>query len=121
MRREFSKQVRRAAYARAAGRCEGWTAQGIVCEARLTVGKFQYDHIIPDADGGEPILENCAVICVSCHKYKTSNWDIPAIAKTKRIRDRHIGITTKRKQIASRGFQKSEPQRTATRPIARRS
>jgi 5-methylcytosine-specific restriction protein A len=91
-RREFSKQVKRDAFLRANGRCEGWTPQGIICEAKLTLGKFHYDHVIPDAHGGEPVLSNCAVICVACHKYKTSKKDIPAIAKTKRIQDRQKGI-----------------------------
>jgi 5-methylcytosine-specific restriction endonuclease McrA len=120
MRREFGKQVRRDAFARANGRCEGWTAQGIQCEAKLTVGKFHYDHIIPDAHGGEPNLANCAVICTSCHKYKTTQHDVPAIAKTKRIADRHIGIKSTRKKLVSRGFAKAEPQRSASRPLEKK-
>lgn len=51
-RREFSKRVMRDAFLRAGGRCEG---DG--CGARLTPGKFAYDHIIPDALGGEPTPE----------------------------------------------------------------
>lgn len=85
MRREFSKSVKRDAFLRANGNCE-------LCGARLTVGKFAYDHRIPDALGGEPTLENCQVACSVCHGEKTSSRDIPAIAKTKRIRDHNIGI-----------------------------
>lgn len=86
-RREFSKIVRRDAFARAEGKCEvPW------CCAKLTIGKFHYDHVIPDALGGEPILENCAVICVACHKDKTRRHDVRLIAKTKRIQDRQKGI-----------------------------
>jgi 5-methylcytosine-specific restriction protein A len=92
MRREFSKQVRRDAFARANGKCEGWLPNGTLCEAKLTIGKYHYDHVIPDAHGGEPTLENCAVICLPCHKFKTAKKDVPAIAKTKRIQDRHKGI-----------------------------
>lgn len=121
MRREFPKQVKRDAFARASGRCEGWLPNGTICDAKLTVGKFHYDHVIPDAHGGEPVLANCAVICTTCHKYKTTKLDVPAIAKTKRISDEHSGIRTARTKIQSRGFQKAPAQRTASRPIERRS
>jgi 5-methylcytosine-specific restriction protein A len=84
-RREFSRQTKRDAFLRANGSCE-------VCGARLSIGKFDYDHIIPDALGGEPTLENCSVSCKPCHSAKTGKQDIPAIAKTKRIRDRERGI-----------------------------
>ncbi len=87
MRREFSKRVMRDAFLRAGGRCE---VDG--CGARLTAGKFAYDHIIPDALGGEPTLDNCQVACLPCHKEKTGKADIPRIAKTKRISDREKGI-----------------------------
>jgi 5-methylcytosine-specific restriction enzyme A len=99
MRREFSKQVRRDAFLRANGCCEG---DG--CGARLTIGKYAYDHRIPDGLGGEPTLENCQVLCASCHKIKTGQRDVPAIAKTKRIRDREIGIKKSRSIRAWRRF-----------------
>lgn len=57
-RQEFSKPVRRAARLRADGRCEG-----AGCGCTLTVGKFQYDHVIPDWMGGEPVLSNCQLLC----------------------------------------------------------
>ena len=87
MRREFSKQIKRDAFMRAGGRCEGHG-----CGARLTPGKFAYDHDIPDALGGEPALANCVVLCRACHAEKTGKRDIPRIAKTKRISDREKGI-----------------------------
>jgi len=87
MRREFSKQVRRDAFLRAAGKCEGMD-----CGARLHIGKFHYDHEIPDGLGGEPTLENCKVLCTACHKVKTTTKDVPSIAKAKRISDRQNGI-----------------------------
>lgn len=120
MRREFSKQVRRDAFLRANGCCEGWLPNGTICGAKLTIGKYHYDHVIPDAHGGEPVLSNCAVICIACHKYKTAKHDVPAIAKTKRIQDRHIGIR-KPSQLQSRGFGKRPAQRSASRPIVRHS
>jgi 5-methylcytosine-specific restriction endonuclease McrA len=86
-RREFSKQTKRDAFLRANGKCEGEN-----CGARLTLGKFHYDHVIPDGLGGEPSLDNCAVLCMACHSEKTRKRDVPAIAKAKRIEDRQRGI-----------------------------
>lgn len=85
MRCEFSKAVKAAAAMRAAGNCEQ-------CTRKLMTGDYHFDHDIPDALGGEPTLENCRVLCRSCHKVKTSMEDVPRIAKSKRVRRRHIGI-----------------------------
>ena len=82
-RQEFSTKVRALAFERAGGHCEG-------CTARLTVGKFHYDHVIPDALGGEPILTNCAVLCTNCHGEKTAKGDVPRIAKAVRTSRKHI-------------------------------
>lgn len=85
MRREFPDKVKAAAFVRADGSCEG-------CGARLSVGKFHYDHTIPADLGGEPILDNCAVLCIVCHKAKTKTLDLPRITKGRRIRKREMGI-----------------------------
>lgn len=103
MRREFSKQVRRDAFMRANGQCEG-KPYGERCCVRLTLGKYHYDHDIPDALGGEPVLENCVVLCIACHKDKTATKDVPAIAKTKRIQDRQKGIKRPRTMTRWRKF-----------------
>lgn len=122
MRREFSKRVRRDAFARAKGQCEGAPfAYDGRCDVKLTIGKYHYDHDIPDGLGGEPTLENCVVLCIACHKDKTTKKDVPAIAKAKRISDRHIGIKSPRQKIQSAGFRKAPAQRTASKPIERRS
>lgn len=83
-RREFPKKVQRDAFVRAAGNCEG-------CGARLTLGKFAYDHVNPDGLTGEPTLENCQVLCDPCHKAKTRK-DVADIARAKRREDAHRGI-----------------------------
>jgi 5-methylcytosine-specific restriction endonuclease McrA len=57
---------------------------------RLTA-KFHYDHIVPDGLGGEPVLENCAVLCWPCHADKTAAQDVPQIAKAKRQHVKAIG------------------------------
>jgi hypothetical protein len=99
MRREFSKAVKRDAFLRANGKCDGEQ-----CGARLTVGKFHYDHDIADGLGGEPTLENCKVLCHACHSVKTRTHDVPAIAKTKRISDRAKGIKRPRTMTRWRRF-----------------
>lgn len=60
-----------AAFERCRGRCED-------CGARLVPGKFEYDHVNPDGLGGEPVLDNCAVRCSTCHALKTATRDAPA-------------------------------------------
>lgn len=85
-RREFDNKTRALAFKRAGGNCEK-------CTARLSVGKFRYDHILPDFLGGEPTLENCQVICAACDEVKTYTQDIPRIAKTKRQHAKHIGAS----------------------------
>ncbi len=95
-RREFSAKVKVAAFQRANGHCEK-------CTAHLMPGRFAYDHVLPDALGGEPVLENCAVLCSACHGSKTASGDVPRIAKMKRQRAGHIGArTTSRPMPGSR-------------------
>ena len=88
-RREFPIQVKRKAARRAAGRCE-------LCTAPLSYGAYHYDHILPDALGGEPVLSNCMVLCLTCHRHKTGRKDAPKIAKSRRITDRALGIKPRR-------------------------
>lgn len=84
-RREFPAKIMNDAFQRAGGRCQK-------CTAKLFVGKFHYDHVIPDAMGGEPTLENCEVLCTACHGIKTFTRDVPVIAKAKRQAAKHRGI-----------------------------
>ncbi len=53
--------MKRAAFQRAAGRCEYCGLSQIGQEAR-----FHVDHIHPIANGGVTTLENLAIACVSC-------------------------------------------------------
>lgn len=89
MRQEFPEKVKIAAFERAKGRCERCTA--------LLAGsnRPQYDHSTPDAVDGPPTLENCVVLCRNCHGRKTSEKDVPEIAKTKRIRAKHMNAKGK--------------------------
>ena len=95
-RREFSKAVKLAAWNRACGSCES-------CSARLFPGRFEYDHDKEDTFGGEPTLENCKVLCSSCHRAKTGG-NAAKIAKSNRIRNKFIGIRKKKRTIPGRRF-----------------
>lgn len=86
MRSEFTKAVRLAAFERANGHCENPK-----CGARLYVGKYEYHHDRECAFSGNSGLDNCVVLCVGCHRAITSR-QATVIAKTSRIRNRHIGI-----------------------------
>jgi len=82
MRREFPAKIRMAAYDRAEGNCEH-------CGIHIR-HSAHYDHRIPDALGGEPTIENCQLLCKACHALKTCAEDVPTIAKSKRVRQKHI-------------------------------
>lgn len=88
MRREFPSKVKLAAFERAKGHCEK-------CGAKI-IGAAQVDHVIPDALGGEPTLDNAECLCKTCHAFKTGKHDVPRIAKTKRQRAKHIGAVKTR-------------------------
>jgi 5-methylcytosine-specific restriction endonuclease McrA len=71
-----------------------------LCGARIDPVRDKWDaeHVIPHAFGGtvlKPAHEKC-------HRQKTSNDDVPAIAKSKRVSDRHFGIKR------PKGFRKTE-------------
>ncbi|HWL04527.1 MAG TPA: HNH endonuclease signature motif containing protein [Xanthobacteraceae bacterium] len=92
-RREFSSPVKRAALERSGGTCECYRIPGRPgCGALLGPGNTFYEHIIPDQLGGEPSLDNCAALTKTCWRLKTDTYDLPVIAKSKRVRDRHRGI-----------------------------
>jgi 5-methylcytosine-specific restriction protein A len=85
MRHEFSAKVKAQAALRANGHCEG-------CTRKLLAGDYHYDHNTPDAMGGDATLENCKVLCRSCHSIKTTKTDVPQIAKAKRRERKRFGI-----------------------------
>jgi 5-methylcytosine-specific restriction endonuclease McrA len=71
-RQEFSAAVKREAAARSGGLCESHripAKYGLVSGCGSAARDF--DHIQPDAEGGEPTLDNCAHICKPCHSLKT--------------------------------------------------
>lgn len=116
-RREFSRDVRAGAFkrcmdGRGTPRCEG-------CYAALKAGSFAFDHIRADGLLGEPTLANCQVLCTDCHSAKTREHDVPAIARSKAREASHLGI--KRPKMRGAGFRRAPPQRSASRPLIRKS
>lgn len=83
-RHEFPRKVKVAAFEQSGGLCDK-------CTAELFPGNIEYDHRVPVAMGGESTLENCEVLCKSCHKAKSAGADIPNIARAKRREAKHIG------------------------------
>ena len=55
------------------------------------VKAWDIDHIIPLALGGTNEAKNLQILCKPCHNSKTYQVDIPSIAKTKRLKARHLG------------------------------
>lgn len=98
-RREFPRAVKVAVIRRA------MRESVIYCEACGGIAKrFQIDHVIADAHGGEPVLSNAELICEACWAVKNPA-DTRTAAKIKRQEAGHLGA---RKHVArplhSRGF-----------------
>jgi 5-methylcytosine-specific restriction endonuclease McrA len=117
-RREFTKQTRRDALKRSGMLCEAVGAMygltdGQRCNAPLSHG-IEYDHIVLDANSKDNSLENCACVCIPCHRWKTAKHDTPMAAKTVRMQDKARSIRTAPvKKLSGPGFPKSE--KAATR------
>jgi 5-methylcytosine-specific restriction enzyme A len=63
-----------------------------LCFRKIFPGEvWEVSHPIPLAAGGTDTRENRRPAHKKCHARQTAELDIPLIAKTKRIRARHIG------------------------------
>ncbi|MBJ6986898.1 HNH endonuclease [Devosia sp. MC521] len=124
-RYEFSKGTKREARHRSRDLCEAvgevyGLPPGQRCNAPLSAG-VEYDHYpAPATDKGSDTLENCVATCKTCHRFKTSSFDVPMQAKAKRVSDKHLGIRPHSKW-ASRPLGSGNNQRSATRPLIRKS
>lgn len=104
-RKEFTKKTKREAYERSSGLCE---ATGRLyglgtskrCKADLTKG-VEYDHVLRASDGGDNDLSNCLAVCIPCHTHKTTKFDTPQAAKTKRISDKSKGVSKPKSKLSS--------------------
>jgi 5-methylcytosine-specific restriction enzyme A len=79
------------------GRCH-------ICNGKISVGEaWDVEHPIPLANGGSDDEANWRPAHVKCHKRKTAE-DAGKIAKTKRVRARHMGIRRERTMRGWRRF-----------------
>lgn len=114
MRHEFSKPTKRTAYARSEGLCEAvgevyGLEAGQRCNAPLSKG-WEADHYpLPATDRDSDGLENCVACCKTCHRFKTSNYDVPMQAKNKRVSDKFRGVVRPKGKIRSAGFHRPAP------------
>jgi len=101
-RREFPKSVKVNVIKRA-------TRDGVTyCEKCGALAKrFQIDHVIADAHGGKPVIENAELICEACYSVKNPK-DTTIAAKIKRQEARHIGAHRPKAKLKSAGFPKKE-------------
>lgn len=106
VRVEFSAAVRKQAWARCGGKCEG-------CGRALERGRYTYDHTIPARRGGPSALANCRILCKgtpdSCDNRKTYAEDLPGIAAIKRYGKNRLPLDIDRPErkpskIKSPGF-----------------
>lgn len=88
MRQEFSTKVKVAAFERAAGSCQR-------CSAKLFPGNVEYHHDIPAYFDGPNTLENCVCLCRTCHRALQTPKDQKVIAKSRRVRAKHVGAKRK--------------------------
>jgi len=101
-------------YERDGGRCQQ-------CARKVGAGAepFAFDHIVALINGGKHAESNLQLLCQHCHKAKTGE-DVAIKSKTAKVRAKHLGIHKPKSRLQSRGFDKAEPQRSATRPIRRK-
>ena len=114
-RREFPRAVKVVIIKRA------MRENGVIyCErCGLPTRKFQIDHVIADALGGQPVIENAELICDICYSVKNPK-DASLAAKVKRQEAAHLSASMLKQKIKSRGFpqkDKREP-KTALPPLA---
>jgi len=82
-------------------------ANGIchICGQRIdgTRERWDVEHVIPLALGGDDDGENLQPAHAKCHAKKTAD-DVKVIAKAKRIEAKHIGANRPKRKIPSRRF-----------------
>lgn len=96
MRQEFPKSVKLAAWNAAGGHCQN-------CTAKLFAGNIEYHHDRECTFAGSAELGNCVVLCRACHSIITRSR-APVIAKSNRVRNRHLGIKRAKRTIPGRRF-----------------
>ena len=81
----FSTSFRLSLFLKRKSTCAG-------CSQKMEAGKvWDIDHILPLALGGAIEPDNLQILCRPCHRAKTTQSDVPRLAKTKRLKARHLG------------------------------
>jgi 5-methylcytosine-specific restriction endonuclease McrA len=88
-RTEFPQSTRKAAFKRC---CRNGVPHCETCGIELRSGNIVYEHVDPDALGGEPTIENCKVHCRNCAHRKTVDEDMPRIRKADRVLKKSYGL-----------------------------
>lgn len=81
---------------------------------------WDVDHVVALVNGGKHCESNLAPALRDKHREKTKA-DVALKSKNYQVRAKHLGLKTAGQKIASRGFDKRPAQRTASRPIERRT
>lgn len=80
---------------------------------------WELEHVQAICNGGEHRESNFAPALSEPHKIKTKQ-DRALKAKNDSVRKKHLGIR-KPSTLKGQGFQKSKPQRSASKPLVRRA
>lgn len=105
-------RVRVRVFDRFGGRCH-------LTGRRIRAGEaWDCDHVVALVNGGQHRESNLAPALIEPHKIKTAA-DVAQKSKNYRVRAKHIGAFAPKQKIASRGFEKRPPQRTASRRVHR--
>jgi 5-methylcytosine-specific restriction endonuclease McrA len=110
-RKEFPKSVKAAVILRATH------GGNVICEKCSALAKrWQIDHVIADAHGGKPVIENAELICEACYSVKNPQ-DTTIAAKLKRQEAKALGVkTAPAKPIQSAGFSKPDKPKREGKP-----
>lgn len=109
-------RVRVRIFDRYEGRCQ------CGCNRKIMAGEsWDAEDTIAIINGGERRESNLKPWLREHHKNKTAE-DVAIKSRTYRMRAKHIGVERKRgPKIQSRGFAKAPAQRSASRPVERRT
>jgi hypothetical protein len=91
------------------------------CNRKIRAGeRWDCEDTIAIINGGQR-RENNLKPWLAAHHPKKTKLDVAEKSRVYRKRAKHLGITGPKQKIASRGFAKRPPQRTASRPLERRT
>ncbi len=89
-RKEFTSRTKVKAFELAGGRCNR-------CTRKVGLGgePAEYHHKVTCEDGGDNSIENCEVLCASCHSHQTHKVEAPAKAEGRRHTAKRAGVKPK--------------------------